>query len=156
MAVCLQHTHLHARFVSEFKAALTARLLHAGAPARDIVHQYVATIRVLREIDPSGALASLLLRLDAVDAQQPHRAGALLSAVSGPLRAYLRGRADTARCVVALVTAEDGGEGGTCLLEEPPQVLMRGGSGCWGLVVKPSWQLPQVTGTNPAIHTSSV
>ncbi|KAJ9523096.1 hypothetical protein QJQ45_023914, partial [Haematococcus lacustris] len=124
MAICLQHTHLHARFVSEFKAALTARLLHAGAPARDIVHQYVATIRVLREIDPSGAL---------------------LSAVSGPLRAYLRGRADTARCVVALVTAEDGGEGGTCLLEEPPQVLMRGGSGCWGLVVKPSWQLPQVT-----------
>ncbi|KAJ9522865.1 hypothetical protein QJQ45_023651 [Haematococcus lacustris] len=113
MAVCLQHTHLHARFVSEFKAALTARLLHAGAPARDIVHQYVATIRVLREIDPSGAL---------------------LAAVSGPLRAYLRGRADTARCVVALVTAEDGGEGGTCLLEEPPQVLMRGGSGCWGLV----------------------
>ncbi|KAL6763563.1 hypothetical protein V8C86DRAFT_2491647 [Haematococcus lacustris] len=100
MAVCLQHTHLHARFVSEFKAALTARLLHAGAPARDIVHQYVATIRVLREIDPSGAL---------------------LSAVSGPLRAYLRGRADTARCVVALVAAEDGGEGGTCLLEEPPQ-----------------------------------
>jgi hypothetical protein len=35
--------------------------LHAGAPARDIVHSYVCTIRVLREIDPSGELQAKAL-----------------------------------------------------------------------------------------------
>lgn len=47
--------------------------------------------------------------------------GALLAAVAGPLRRYLRQRPDTARCVVALVTKGDG-DGNPSLLEELQQV----------------------------------
>mgnify|MGYP001807525648 CR=1 FL=1 len=41
-------------FVCAFKRALQQRLLHAGASATGIIHQYVATIKTMREIDPSG------------------------------------------------------------------------------------------------------
>ncbi len=40
-----------------------------------------------------------------------------------PIRSYLRGRPDTARCVVQLVTSDEGdADGSGCLLEEPAQV----------------------------------
>ncbi|MEW5301063.1 MAG: hypothetical protein WDW36_003946 [Sanguina aurantia] len=96
-AACLSHTHLQSTFVSCFQSALRLRLLHAGASAGDIVTQYVATIRALREVDPSGAL---------------------LSSVAEPIRQYLRGRSDTIHCLVSLVTRDGGGEGGGSLLEE--------------------------------------
>ncbi|KXZ46928.1 hypothetical protein GPECTOR_39g422 [Gonium pectorale] len=53
LAACLRHTNLQALFVSSFKRSLQQRLLHAGASATGIIHQYVATIRTMREIDPS-------------------------------------------------------------------------------------------------------
>lgn len=40
--------------MTSFRAALQRRLLHAGASATSIIHTYVATIRTMREIDPSG------------------------------------------------------------------------------------------------------
>ena len=51
---CIRSDALSIVFTHMNRVALCNRLLHAGAHARDIVHQYVATIRVLREIDPSG------------------------------------------------------------------------------------------------------
>jgi hypothetical protein len=44
-------------------------------------------------------------------------AGALLDAVSEPIRGYLRSRSDTIRCIVSMLTGE-GAEGGETLLEE--------------------------------------
>ncbi|GFR52612.1 hypothetical protein Agub_g15128, partial [Astrephomene gubernaculifera] len=85
LAACLRHTNLQSLFVSSFRRSLQQRLLHAGASATGIIHQYVATIRTMREIDPSGCL---------------------LHAVAAPLRAYLRRRSDTIRCLVGLVTQD--------------------------------------------------
>lgn len=69
----------------------TAHRHPAGAATSDIIHQYVSTIRALAHCDPSGAV---------------------LAAVGGPIAAYLRGRRDTIRCVVTMLTADEEGAGG--------------------------------------------
>ena len=89
LAACLEHTTLASSLETSFGAALQRRLLHAGAATLDILTQYINTIKALRELDPQGAL---------------------LEGVSGPLRAYLRRRKDTIRCVVTMLT-DDAGEG---------------------------------------------
>lgn len=72
------------------------RLLHAGAATSDIIHQYVSTIKALRDIDESGAL---------------------LETVGEPIQAYLRSRHDTSYYIVSLLT-EDSPAGGDSLLAE--------------------------------------
>ncbi|CAI5484668.1 unnamed protein product [Closterium sp. Yama58-4] len=73
----------HAWLVASFRAALANRLLTAGASTADILQQYVSAIRALRLVDPSGVV---------------------LEAVSEPIRQYLRGRKDTIRCIMTLLT----------------------------------------------------
>lgn len=79
------------------------RLLTAGASTNDILHQYVSTIKALRTIDPAHVF---------------------LEAVGEPIREYLRGRKDTIKCIVTMLTDGTGGSnsvsGGTgdSLLEE--------------------------------------
>ena len=89
LSACLEHTTLATTLGATFSEALQRRLLHAGAATQDILTQYINTIKVLREIDPGGAI---------------------LEQVSGPVRAYLRHRKDTIRCVVTMLT-DDAGEG---------------------------------------------
>ncbi|KAL4426176.1 hypothetical protein ABPG77_007458 [Micractinium sp. CCAP 211/92] len=83
---CLQNTNLHRKFVAVFRKALQDRLLHPGAATSDIIQQYVSAIKALAHIDPAGAI---------------------LGAVGGPIRAYLRQRRDTIRCVVTMLTADE-------------------------------------------------
>ncbi|CAI5950865.1 unnamed protein product [Closterium sp. NIES-64] len=73
----------YGRLVASFRAALANRLLTAGASTADILQQYVSAIRALRLVDPSGVV---------------------LEAVSEPIRQYLRGRKDTIRCIMTLLT----------------------------------------------------
>ena len=89
LGACLEHTTLAPTLEASFSAALQRRLLHAGAATPDILTQYINTIKALRELDPQGAI---------------------LEGVSGPVRAYLRHRRDTIRCVVTMLT-DDAGEG---------------------------------------------
>ncbi|KAF8758283.1 Peptide transporter MTD1 [Rhizoctonia solani] len=73
------------------------RLLHPGADTKDILTQYVSTIRCLRILDPPGVL---------------------LFKVADPIRRYLRERPDTIRCIVSNLVGD-----GSDLLEENEQVL---------------------------------
>lgn len=71
------------------------RLLHPGAETRDVVSQYISTIRSLRILDPPGVL---------------------LHKVAEPIRQHLRSRADTVKCIVSLLVEgedsdDDGGRG---------------------------------------------
>lgn len=70
----------------KLQRALETRLLHPGVNTPDILTAYVAAIRALRTLDPSGVL---------------------LDTVTQPVRQYLRWRDDTVRCVVTSLT-EDG------------------------------------------------
>lgn len=100
---CLEYTGQHSKLVESFISALRYRLLTAGASTNDILHQYVSTIRALRTIDPAGVF---------------------LEAVCEPVREYLRGRKDTIKCIVTMLTDGTGGNsngaGNACdsLLEE--------------------------------------
>ncbi|KAK9820288.1 hypothetical protein WJX72_008627 [[Myrmecia] bisecta] len=85
---CLRNTNLHQQFITRFRAATQARLLHAGAATSDIIQQYVSTIKTLREVDPTGVL---------------------LEAVGEPIKEYLRGRRDTIRCIVTMLTDDTAG-----------------------------------------------
>ena len=82
----------------------------AGAATPDIISQYVGCIKALREVDPAGIL---------------------LNAVGRPIKAYLRSRRDTIRCILASLTDDhDGGEAthSESLFEElqqPPQPEVR-------------------------------
>ena len=73
----------------------------AGAATKDIIEQYVATIRSLREVDPPGVL---------------------LAAVGRPMKAYLQRRRDTIRCIVTALTDDskdsDSAVGGESLFDE--------------------------------------
>ncbi|KAL6513924.1 anaphase-promoting complex subunit 2 [Orobanche hederae] len=100
---CLEYTGQHSKLVESFVAALKYRLLTAGASTNDILIQYVSTIKALRTIDPSGVF---------------------LEAVGEPIREYLRGRKDTIKCIVTMLTDGAGvnpsgpGSTGDSLLEE--------------------------------------
>ena len=85
------------KLVAVFGAAIITRLLHPGAATADIIHHYVSTIRALTRVDQSGTVLDL---------------------VSAPLRAYLRTRKDAIRCIVTMITEDDGeGEGQGFLAE---------------------------------------
>ena len=63
------------------------RLLHPGAETKDVIIQYISTIRCLRILDPPGVL---------------------LHKVAEPIRRHLRDRPDTIKCIVAtLVQGEE-------------------------------------------------
>ncbi|KAL5553745.1 hypothetical protein UlMin_041146 [Ulmus minor] len=100
---CLEYTGQHSKLVESFISALRYRLLTAGASTNDILHQYVSTIKALRTIDPAGVF---------------------LEAVGEPIRDYLRGRKDTIKCIVTMLTDGTGGNSnisgntGDSLLEE--------------------------------------
>ncbi|KAK1314640.1 Anaphase-promoting complex subunit 2 [Acorus calamus] len=85
---CLEYTGQHSKLVDLFISALRYRLLTAGASTNDILHQYVSTIKALRTIDPTGVF---------------------LEAVGEPIRDYLRGRKDTIKCIVTMLTDGNGG-----------------------------------------------
>ncbi|XP_038707885.1 anaphase-promoting complex subunit 2 [Tripterygium wilfordii] len=100
---CLEYTGQHSKLVESFISALKYRLLTAGASTNDILHQYVSTIKALRTIDPAGVF---------------------LEAVGEPIRDYLKGRKDTIKCIVTMLTDGTGGNpnasgnSGDSLLEE--------------------------------------
>ncbi|XP_052200487.1 anaphase-promoting complex subunit 2 [Diospyros lotus] len=100
---CLGYTGQHSKLVDSFISALKYRLLTAGASTNDILHQYVSTIKALRTIDPAGVF---------------------LEAVGEPIREYLKGRKDTIKCIVMMLTDGTGGSSsgpgntGDSLLEE--------------------------------------
>jgi hypothetical protein len=57
--------------------------LHAGVATENILDGYINTIKVLQKIDGNGIL---------------------MTAVTWPIKAYLRARPDTIRCVVKMLT----------------------------------------------------
>ncbi|KAL6896859.1 hypothetical protein ACP4OV_007431 [Aristida adscensionis] len=103
LKLCLEYTGQHSKLVDSFITSLRYRLLTAGASTNDILHQYVSTIKALRTIDPTGVF---------------------LEAVGEPIRDYLRGRKDTIKCIVTMLTDGSGGNAsgtgnaGDNLLEE--------------------------------------
>ncbi|KAL6983462.1 anaphase-promoting complex subunit 2 [Sarracenia purpurea var. burkii] len=103
LKLCLEYTGQHSKLVDSFISALRYRLLTAGASTNDILHQYVSTIKALRTIDPAGVF---------------------LEAVGEPIREYLKGRKDTIKCIVTMLTDGTGGNSngpgntGDSLLEE--------------------------------------
>ena len=55
----------------------------AGVATENILDGYINTIKVLQKVDPNGIL---------------------MTAVTPPIKAYLRSRQDTIRCVVRMLT----------------------------------------------------
>lgn len=72
----------------EWRNALMSRLLHPGAETSQIIEVYINTIKVLREMDPSGEL---------------------LQVITQPVRDYLKGRSDTIRKIISSLTDEENG-----------------------------------------------
>ncbi|XP_054275023.1 anaphase-promoting complex subunit 2 isoform X2 [Macrosteles quadrilineatus] len=86
LRVCLLKTDLRQCLVQKLQRALETRLLHPGVNTPDILTAYIAAIKALRQLDPTGVL---------------------LEMVTLPVRQYLRSREDTVRCVVTSLT-DDG------------------------------------------------
>ncbi|KAH7925590.1 hypothetical protein BV22DRAFT_1010971 [Leucogyrophana mollusca] len=97
---CLQRVDQRAELVQALRRANKKRLLHPGADTKDILTQYVSTIKCLRIVDPPGVL---------------------LFKVADPIRRYLRDRPDTIRCIVASLVGD--GESGDSLVDESEPIL---------------------------------
>ncbi|KII90894.1 hypothetical protein PLICRDRAFT_137424 [Plicaturopsis crispa FD-325 SS-3] len=97
---CLQRVDQRASLVQALRKANKKRLLHPGADTKDILTQYVSTIRCLRIIDPPGVL---------------------LYKVADPIRRYLRDRPDTIRSIVASLVGD--GESGDSLVDENEPIV---------------------------------
>jgi len=82
---CLARTGRSAPLVRALRQQLARRLLIAGAHTRDVIQVYIKTIKAMRLVDPRGLL---------------------LEAVSAPIRAYLKRRKDTIRCIVTALTED--------------------------------------------------
>lgn len=79
LRLCLKRVDLRAYLMKTIKRSLEIRILHPGVDTGDILTGYVAAIKALRHLDPSGVL---------------------LEAIIEPVKDYLRGRPDTVRCVI--------------------------------------------------------
>ncbi|KRT84695.1 hypothetical protein AMK59_845 [Oryctes borbonicus] len=86
LKTCLPKTDLRSHLTRKLQKSMETRLLHTGVSTPDILTAYVATIRSMRVLDPSGLL---------------------LGVITQPIHQYLRRRDDTVRCVVSSLT-EDG------------------------------------------------
>ncbi|XP_076672379.1 anaphase promoting complex subunit morula [Andrena cerasifolii] len=78
--ICLERTDLRRVLIESLQEALKTRLLHPGVNTPDILTAYIAAIRALRQLDPTGVL---------------------LETITEPIKVYLRTREDTVRCVVS-------------------------------------------------------
>mmetsp|Transcript_5433 Transcript_5433/g.7564 ORF Transcript_5433/g.7564 Transcript_5433/m.7564 type:complete len:478 (-) Transcript_5433:777-2210(-) len=83
----LVQTDLALEVASSLRKQLELRLLHQGAHTADIILQYVHLVKALRHIDPRRVI---------------------VEQVCEPIRAYLRTRPDTIRCIVTDVTEYEG------------------------------------------------
>ncbi|KAK9879331.1 hypothetical protein WA026_004182 [Henosepilachna vigintioctopunctata] len=83
--ICLPKTDLKQYLIKKLQQAVETRLLHLGVSTSDVLTAYVAAIRSLRFLDPSGLL---------------------LEVITQPIHQYLRSREDTVRCVVSSLTEE--------------------------------------------------
>lgn len=72
--------------VHALKEAFRKRLLHPGAQSGQILQVYMNTIKVMRVFDPSDCL---------------------LDTAAEDVRAYLRGRSDTVRCIITSLTDDE-------------------------------------------------
>lgn len=54
LQVCLDRTNERLTLAQKLRDANMKRLLHPGADTKDIIDQYISTIRCLRMVDPSG------------------------------------------------------------------------------------------------------
>ncbi|KZS92899.1 hypothetical protein SISNIDRAFT_474501 [Sistotremastrum niveocremeum HHB9708] len=84
---CLTRVDQRPQLVTALRKANHKRLLHPGADTKDILSQYVSTIKCLRIVDPPGVL---------------------LYKVADPIRRYLRERPDTIRSIVSSLVGEGG------------------------------------------------
>ncbi|RZC36665.1 anaphase-promoting complex subunit 2 [Asbolus verrucosus] len=85
LKLCLPKTDLKLHLTKTLQKAMETRLLHPGVSTSDVLTAYVAAIRSLRILDPSGLL---------------------LETNTQPIHQYLRSREDTIRCVVSSLTEE--------------------------------------------------
>lgn len=85
LRTCLPKTDLLPYLTKKLQKSMETRLLHTGVSTPDILTAYVATIRSMRVLDPSGLL---------------------LGVITQPIHKYLRSRDDTVRCVVSSLTEE--------------------------------------------------
>ncbi|KAJ8945964.1 hypothetical protein NQ318_016792 [Aromia moschata] len=85
LRVCLPRTDLKPLLTKKLQKAMETRLLHPGVSTPDVLTAYIAAIRSLRVLDPTGLL---------------------LETVTQPVHQYLRSREDTVRCVVSSLTEE--------------------------------------------------
>lgn len=89
----LEQTRMQPELQQALRESLTRRLTHPGADTSQMIDVYIATIKALRLLDTSTS------------------ADRLLSFTTEPVRAYLRGRSDTVRCIITSLTdAEAGGD----------------------------------------------
>ncbi|XP_046844208.1 anaphase-promoting complex subunit 2-like [Xenia sp. Carnegie-2017] len=86
---CLEKTDLRQHLIKSLRLSFETRLLHPGAETTDILTQYVSAIRALRVLDSTGVI---------------------LESVCEPVKAYLRTREDTVRCIVSNLTDENSSE----------------------------------------------
>ena len=56
LRICLQKTDLRSYLTQKLQRALETRLLHPGVNTPDVLTAYVAAIRALRQLDPTGVL----------------------------------------------------------------------------------------------------
>ncbi|XP_011505513.1 PREDICTED: anaphase-promoting complex subunit 2 [Ceratosolen solmsi marchali] len=80
LRICLERTDLRKYLIRTLQEALKTRLLHPGVSTPDILTAYIAAIKALRQLDPTGML---------------------LETITEPIKVYLRRREDTVRCVVS-------------------------------------------------------
>ena len=80
LRTCLIRTDLRKNLIDTLQEAFKTRLLHPGVTTQDILTAYIAAIKVLRQLDPTGVL---------------------LETTTEPIKLYLRSREDTVRCVVS-------------------------------------------------------
>jgi len=86
--LALKGTRLMTSLIAALRESFQKRLLHPGAMTNQILQMYMNTIKVLRVMDPTDSL---------------------LETVAVDIKAYLKSRSDTVRCIISSLTDEETG-----------------------------------------------
>lgn len=60
LRICMKEVNLRNVLVTNLKSSLERRLLNAGVNTSEVLEAYIATVRALKYVDPTGILVQLV------------------------------------------------------------------------------------------------
>jgi len=117
LGIALHTTKMHNQIGYALRDAFDKRLLHPGAQTNQILQVYINAVKVLQLLEQQLLIQpshnndshNPTYNINNANYSNNDKSSTLLNTVTSRIRAYLRGRSDTVRCIITSLTDEETG-----------------------------------------------